>query len=1055
MRSAKARVLSVAGALVVACAGFKTAAAPGGVDLLQRYPTKLTAGDADGNHARPWKFSDEDVFELKNFHLEVGGNLKVEAGPADLGVGHCDDGAVWAVVIPRIAGTLIWQTTNREAVGHVWLRFHPANISQMFPPETVSADGATNLADFIRVVADSKMTSSWHAGGNAMIPGLQDMTVDVDTTNGVRRFFSVDTDAHTASYWSAFEKRAVRRPQSLTPKLAEETFDQLWEAFDQKYAMFVLRPEVDWAKLREQYRPKALACKSTYELAAVCADMLKKLRDLHVWLTVAGANIPVFNRPRSANANPAAYESLLGGLKEEGRVAWAVTTNNIGFIAIFGWDDPKIPAQCGEALEHMRDTRGLIVDVRLNGGGGEPLAEKFASRFLEKEFVYAYSQFRNGLAHSNLTEKSERKIAPRGPWRYNRPVVLLIGQKCMSSNESFVGMMTGDPEVTTMGDHTCGSSGNPEIIHLPLDLTVSVPQWIDYLPDGTPLDERGFQPQIFFKPRSGAFENERDDLLAAALERLRLVPLQEKPIEGPRFERATADLPDHSAAMKLEAQDHSRPRVVSVEPANGAAGIAPATELRVRFDRPMDPLSLKLDFDSGGFLDCEFPKYDAKKFEFTIPVHLVPGRLQQVVVNKSWGGDADLAGRRNQFPRDGFQSVDHQLAGLFTWRFHTQAVSTPSNAVPPRVISISPASGGSAPIRSFVEIQFDQPMAAPPGSFPYLISESDLEEARLVSQVDYDPARRTFRVPLLFPPGQNVRFSLAGFQTSAGISAAPIKLQYQISADELAKEVREKMEAGAREPRLLELLERMKQKRGNITSLTERIQTLLLVQREGMFHQLQSQSAAFKWQKPAQFWVDGTGPMMMCSDFRVASDGRQCWWRDQSFDATNFVVCPVEEFQSVNLAIADPFDLTRLRPADAAAKIRLNYAGRSQLGALDCVQMEAWHLSKISKGAPFGSLIRWRIDAVNLRPAQVEIFDSAAVTRLKYYYDSVNQPFPDSDFAPQTNSIAPPTQPEPLETGYTDRFIDISDGSDGNPKIRHGMRGPEGTADSGFILDGY
>ena len=155
-----------------------------------------------------------------------------------------------------------------------------------------------------------------------------------------------------------------------------------------------------------------------------------------------------------------------------------------------------IPAECGEALEHMRDTRGLIVDVRLNGGGSEPLAEQFAGRFLEKEFVYAYSQFRNGPSHTNLTEKYERKVAPRGPWRYDRPVVLLIGQKCMSSNESFIGMMTGDPEVTTMGDHTCGSSGNPEDDSPALDMTVSVPQWIDYLPDGTPLDERGFQPQI-------------------------------------------------------------------------------------------------------------------------------------------------------------------------------------------------------------------------------------------------------------------------------------------------------------------------------------------------------------------------------------------------------------------------------------------------------------------------------------------------------------------------------------------------------------------------------
>ena len=316
-------------------------------------------------------------------------------------------------------------------------------------------------------------------------------------------------------------KESASQPPGFTAQLSGEAFDQLGEAFDEKYAMFVLRPEVNWAKLRAQYRPKAIASKSTDEFASVCADMLKNLRDLHVWLKVGDASVPVFNRPRSANANPKAGQNILGGLKKEGRVAWTVTTNHVGFIAIYGWDNPNIPAKCAAALEKMRDTRGLIVDVRLNGGGSEPLAEEFAARFLEKEFVYAYDQVRNGPNHVDLTEKRARTIAPGGPWRYDRPVILLIGQKCMSSDESFIGMMTGDPQVTNMGDHTCGSSGNPEMVQLPLEMTVSVLQWIDYLPDGTTLDERGFQPQIPFKPSPGAFEGERDDLLTAALARLK------------------------------------------------------------------------------------------------------------------------------------------------------------------------------------------------------------------------------------------------------------------------------------------------------------------------------------------------------------------------------------------------------------------------------------------------------------------------------------------------------------------------------------------------------
>jgi hypothetical protein len=396
----------------------------------------------------------------------------------------------------------------------------------------------------------------------------------------------------------------------------------MWEAFDRDYAMFAIRPEVDWAKLRQQYRPKALASKSTDEFAGVCADMLRNLRDLHVWLKIGDTHVPVFNRPRSANANKRAYQSILGQINQNGRVAWAVTTNHIGCIAIFGWDDPQIPAQCGEALEHMRDTRGLIVDVRLNGGGSDIMAEQFAARFQEKVFVYAYDQRRNGPSHTDLTPKRERRIRPHGPWRYDRPVVLLIGQKCMSSDESFIGMMTGDPLVTTMGDHTCGSSGNPKMVNLPLDMTVSVPQWIDYLPDGTLLDERGFKPQIPFQPAPGAFEGERDDLLAAALARLSQAPLPGKPIEGPAF-----------AALQ---KDSRTPEIVRLDPPNRARDVSPAvTELRVTFNVPMD----------GGMSWCgdgpTYPASPAGKDAYwtedgktcVLPVELKPGSEYELSLN--------------------------------------------------------------------------------------------------------------------------------------------------------------------------------------------------------------------------------------------------------------------------------------------------------------------------------------------------------------------------------------------------------------------------------------
>jgi hypothetical protein len=492
------------------------------VNLLKRYPTTLTVGDTAPEHARPWQFSTADIFQLSQFSLDAAQNLHIQAGPSDLGIGHCRDGAVWALVIPRADGNLTSQAaSNAEAVAHVWLRFHPGRINFLFPPQTVSASQATNLLPAMRAIANHKFRSVFNAATNAVIPNPNDLIVDADIREGLRRFFIVDLGSRMAAYAAAFEAQKFRPPPLLTPALAEAAFDQLWEVFDSGYAMFVLRPQVDWAKLRDQYRPQAMASRSSDEFAAVCADMLRALRDLHVSLKLAGTYVPVFDGAQEANSNPSAHKTILGSLNRSGRLQWAVTSDKIGFIDIYGWDEEGLAEQFDKALDQMRDTRGLIMDVRWCGGGTEHLAQQVAGRFLNKEIVYAYHQFRDGPEHADFTEKYARKVQPRGTWRYDRPVILLMGQKCMSTTESFIGMMIGDANLTTMGDHTCGSSGDPQLYDLPLEITVSVPRRLDFKPDGKPLDEHGFQPQVPFKPGPGAFGKNRDDLLTAALARLR------------------------------------------------------------------------------------------------------------------------------------------------------------------------------------------------------------------------------------------------------------------------------------------------------------------------------------------------------------------------------------------------------------------------------------------------------------------------------------------------------------------------------------------------------
>ena len=112
-----------------------------------------------------------------------------------------------------------------EPIAHVWLRFQPAQINRLFPPDSVSADGNTTLATPIRAIADRKMTSSWQSDGKAMIPEPKDLTVYVDTKDGDHRFFIVDTDAKTAEYVAAFNQKP---PHSISATSVPPVVVKTW-----------------------------------------------------------------------------------------------------------------------------------------------------------------------------------------------------------------------------------------------------------------------------------------------------------------------------------------------------------------------------------------------------------------------------------------------------------------------------------------------------------------------------------------------------------------------------------------------------------------------------------------------------------------------------------------------------------------------------------------------------------------------------------------------------------------------------------------------------------
>ena len=492
------------------------------VNLAEKYPVALEIQSEHAGYA--WECGPEDVWRLRSFRIDLGEQLKVTLGPTTAIFGRYKTNVLWAVLLPDEPGRFESAAGQEGAAAHLWLRFHPKRIGELFPKDIVEGQGPPEARRFAKRLCAWKIRGSWQNNNLPMVPDENALIIDLDTPEGPRRFFSVDLDQKSAEYIDAFVQQSLPRVEKIDSAAALEIFDETWKAFDREYPLFTVKPQIDWDALRERYRPQAAAAESAYEAAAVVSEMLDHLEDLHIWVRVGMEVIPGYNRPRPLNANWRSLEKYIPDLKQIRQdIAWGRPADGIGYINIFRLGHDDLPEAFDRLLDQLSESWALIIDLRFNGGGDERLAQKIAGRFIEQPSLYCLNQYRSGPKHDELGHKDERICQPRGPWRYQAPVIVLQGQKTMSSAESFVLMLAQAPEVTTMGDRTAGSSANPRQLSLPHKVWVNIPRWLDMTPDGKPIDAVGVQPDVLIDAPEDAFTTERDPVLDQALERLRKI----------------------------------------------------------------------------------------------------------------------------------------------------------------------------------------------------------------------------------------------------------------------------------------------------------------------------------------------------------------------------------------------------------------------------------------------------------------------------------------------------------------------------------------------------
>jgi carboxyl-terminal processing protease len=112
----------------------------------------------------------------------------------------------------------------------------------------------------------------------------------------------------------------------------------------------------------------------------------------------------------------------------------------IGWIAIRSFGDGTAVAAFDAALADLRDAPALILDVRGNGGGDTAVARPIMGRFITARAPYARMRRRAGRG---LSAPWTEFVEPRGPFTYERPVVVLCDRWSGSMAEGFPMGMRG------------------------------------------------------------------------------------------------------------------------------------------------------------------------------------------------------------------------------------------------------------------------------------------------------------------------------------------------------------------------------------------------------------------------------------------------------------------------------------------------------------------------------------------------------------------------------------------------------------------------------------
>lgn len=254
-------------------------------------------------------------------------------------------------------------------------------------------------------------------------------------------------------------------------------FEALWTILDEHYCFFEEKG-VDWDAVHDKYARRIGDEMTREELFIVCADMLDELRDGHVNLT-APFNTSYYRKwwsdyPQNFSERLIEEAYFNFNYRQSSGMMFGILSENIGYIRYSSFSTPIGEGNLDNVLYFLRNTQGLIIDIRDNGGGNLTNVRTLVARFITEPTVVGYISHKTGPGHNDFSEPRAFTYNPAdiGRIRWGKPVIVLTNRSTFSAANNFASIMKLLPGVRIVGATTGGGSGLPYSSEIPCGWSV-------------------------------------------------------------------------------------------------------------------------------------------------------------------------------------------------------------------------------------------------------------------------------------------------------------------------------------------------------------------------------------------------------------------------------------------------------------------------------------------------------------------------------------------------------------------------------------------------------